>query len=92
MAFDRRAWLGACDAERTLEGGRLRSTQTIALPNGAGPRRQPAFRDAFADFVLGARGWLPTLRIADFELQGWIHERGARTRLFELLGARVVPW
>jgi len=34
-------------------------------------------------------GWLPTLRIADFEVKDWIYDRGCRARMADLLVKRL---
>jgi hypothetical protein len=89
VAFDRRAWLQACDAKRRLEGGGFGRPKPPLFPHDDGRHRQRAFRDALTDILPGVHGWLPTLRIADFEVEGWIHVRGAKARLAELLDVRL---
>jgi hypothetical protein len=42
-----------------------------------------------ADLLPAVHGWLPTLRIADFEVKAWIHERSASARLADLLAKRL---
>jgi hypothetical protein len=34
-------------------------------------------------------GWLPTLRIADFEVKEWVNERGAKTKMSALVAERI---
>lgn len=48
-----------------------------------------AYRDALADLLPAVHGWLPTLRIADFEAKVWIYERGARASMADLLAKRL---
>jgi hypothetical protein len=88
VAFDRRTWLRACDAKRTLEGGGFGRPKPPLFPHEDGRHRQRAFRDALADILPGVHGWLPTLRIADFEVQDWIYARGAKARIARLVEER----
>lgn len=78
VAYDKRAWLGACDAKIRLEGGGFARPRPPLFPMEGGRHRQRAFRDALADLVPGVHGWLPTLRIAEFEVDAWLWDRGAR--------------
>lgn len=50
---------------------------------------QRAFRDTLADLLPPEYGYLPTLRIADFEVNPWIYTRDAERRMRELLQARL---
>jgi hypothetical protein len=36
-------------------------------------------------------GWLPTLRIADFEVKSWLFTAQAETRMRKLLDQRLQP-
>ena len=89
VAFDRRAWLAACDRKRRLEGGGFGRPRPPLFPHEDGRHRQRAYRDALADLLPAVHGWLPTLRIADFEVTEWINARGAKTRMRELVARRV---
>jgi hypothetical protein len=89
LAFDRSTWLRACDAKRRLEGGGFGRPKPPLFPHEDGRHRQRAFRDALADILPGVHDWLPTLRVADFELRDWIGARGARRRMEELLAGRL---
>lgn len=89
VAYDRVAWLATCDAKRRLEGGGFGRPKPPLFPHDDGRHRQRAFRDALADLLPAVHGWQPTLRIADFEVADWIHQRGAQTRMRELVGQRV---
>jgi hypothetical protein len=89
VAFDRRAWLRACEAKRRLEGGFGRPKPPL-FPHEDGPHRQRAYRDAVADLLPAVHGWCPTLRIADFEVVGWLDGRGARRRMERLLAERLL--
>jgi transposase len=41
------------------------------------------------DLLPALHGWLPTLRIADFEVKAWIYDRGAHPRMADLLAKRL---
>jgi hypothetical protein len=85
VAFDRAAWLAACDAKQRLEGGGFGRPRPPLFPHADGRHRQRAFRDALADVLPAVHGWLPTLRIADFEVVGWLGQRGAKARTATLV-------
>jgi hypothetical protein len=89
VAFDRRAWLQACDAKTRLEGGGFGRPRPPLFPDDAGRHRQRAFRDALADVLPDVHDWQPTLRLADFETQDWVFARGASKRMRELLARRL---
>jgi hypothetical protein len=63
VAFDRRGWLRACDAERSLDGGGFGVPKPPLGAHEDGRHRQGASRDALADLLAAVHGWLPTLRI-----------------------------
>lgn len=89
VAFDRRGWLAACGAKRRLEGGGFGKPRPPLFPDDGGRHRQRAYRDALADLIPPVQGWLPTLRIAYFEVQGWIDTPQAQERMTELLAERL---
>jgi hypothetical protein len=89
VAFDPAVWLKACDAKTRMEGGGFGRPKPPLFPHDDGRHRQRAYRDALADVLPAIHGWLPTLRIADFEVKAWIHARGAGARMAELLSVRV---
>jgi hypothetical protein len=89
VAYDRRAWLAACDAKTRLEGGGFGRPRPPLFPHEDGRHRQRAYRDALADVLPAEHGWLPTLRIAGFEVEAWLHARGANARMGELLATRL---
>ena len=88
VAFDRRAWLAACDAKRRLEGGGFGKPKPPLFPHPDGRHRQRAYRDALVDIMPPVHGWLPTLRIAYFDVR-WLGERGAKARMDELIAERL---
>jgi hypothetical protein len=89
VAFDRRSWLAACDSKRRLEGGGFGKPKPPLFPQDDGRHRQRAYRDALADVLPAVHGWLPTLRIADFEVSDWVYERGARAKMSRLIIPRL---
>jgi hypothetical protein len=58
------------------------------FPHEDGRHRQRTYRDALADLLPAVRCWLPTLRIADFEVVEWIYGPGAQRRMEQLLAER----
>lgn len=89
VAFDRSAWLAASDAKKRLEGGGFGKPKPPLFPHEDGRHRQRAFRDALTDVLPAVHGWLPTLRIADFEVSQWVDQRGAKDKMSALLAERI---
>ncbi|MGH3993110.1 MAG: hypothetical protein ACRDSN_11695, partial [Pseudonocardiaceae bacterium] len=85
VSFDRRTWLQACARKRRLEGGGFGRPKPPLFPEDGGRHKQRAFRDALCDLVPVVHGWLPTLRIADFEVASWLRSGDARVRMEVLL-------
>lgn len=50
---------------------------------------QRAFRDMLADLLPPVHDFDPTLRIADFEVSGWLHGCEADERMRKLLDERL---
>jgi hypothetical protein len=59
------------------------------FPHEDGRHRQRAYRDTLADLLPAVHGWLPTLRVADFEVVAWISTPGARRGMQQLLAERL---
>jgi hypothetical protein len=89
VAFDRVVWLQACDAKTRLEGGGFGRPKPPLFPHDDGRHCQRAYRDALADLLPAMHGWLPTMRIADFEVKAWIYGDAARSRMTHLLTGRL---
>lgn len=89
VAFDVEAWLRQYRDKRRLEGGEFARPRPPLFPGENGRHRQRAFRDALTDILPGEHGWLPTLRIGDFEVDGWLHSADARVRMERLLSRRL---
>jgi hypothetical protein len=88
VCFDRAAWLRACAAKRRLEGGGFGKPKPPLFPGEGGRHQQRAFVDALCDILPPVHGWLPTLRIADFEVARWIQAPDALDRMAGLLRDR----
>ena len=86
LGFPAEIWL-AESRRRVVRAGRA----TPPLFSMAGGRhRQRAFRDAMTDLLPPLYGYAPTLRVADFEVEPWIWQRGAAPRLRRLIEPRLV--
>jgi hypothetical protein len=90
LAFDRESWIEWSEETRRLSGGNFAKPCPPLFPDAGGRHRQRAFRDALCDLLPPVHGLLPTLRIAEREVRGWIHERGARRLMSQLLEERGV--
>lgn len=90
VAFPKRDWLAACDAKARLEGGGFAKPRPPLFPGKDGRHRQRAFRDALADLLPAIHGWLPTLRIADFEVKAWIYGSQVTPQMRQLLRRRLL--
>jgi hypothetical protein len=88
-AFPVDAWVARSQQKTRLEGGGFGKAKPPLFPGDGGRHRQRAFRDAFCDTVPLEHGFVPTLRIADFEVAGWLHADDARERMASLLDARL---
>lgn len=67
VSFPITDWMKACERKRSLEGGGFAKPKPPLFPGEGGRHLQRAFRDALADVVPFAHGFLPTARIAFFE-------------------------
>lgn len=88
LGYPKRVWVEASRRGRASQGGGF-ARPTPLFRMAGGRHRQRAFRDALADLLPAHHGFAPTLRIADFEVKGWIWERGAGARLARLIEARL---
>lgn len=89
LAFPKGIWIRHSEAKKRLEGGGFGRPKPPLFPGDGGRHRQRAFRDALADTLPLSHGWQPTLRIADFEVEDWIHGPKAKMRMHELLAERL---
>jgi len=89
VAFDVKVWVRQSHAEPKQNSGALARPVPPLFPGEGGRHRQRAFRDALADILPPDHGYLPTLRIADFEVKGWIGTASAARRMEELLDSKL---
>jgi hypothetical protein len=81
LAFDPEVWIEYSDAKRRLEAGGFSKPKPPLFPGDGGRHRQRAFRDALCDIVPLCHGFEPTLRIAYFEVVGWLTSSDAPKRM-----------
>lgn len=89
LGFPRDVWLDAARAGQATRGGGWAKPTPPLFPHAGGRHLQRAFRDALADLLPPLYGYAPTLRIADFEVEAWIWDRGAAARLALLVDDRL---
>lgn len=89
LAYPVVAWLDASEQKTRLEGGGFGKPKPPLFPGDGGRHRQRAFRDALCDILPPGHGFLPTLRIADFEVAAWLHGPDALKRMTALLDERL---
>jgi hypothetical protein len=89
LAFDAWSWIARCEQKLRLEGGGFGRPKPPLFPGENGRHRQRAFRDALADLVPLEHGYGPTLRVADFEVAGWLHESDAEDRMTVLITEKL---
>lgn len=82
-------WVKIGNKKSKLEGGGFAKPRPPLFPGENGRHRQRAFRDSLTDILPSEYGFLPTLRIADFEVRAWIHESEAQVRLEHLVESRL---
>jgi hypothetical protein len=89
LAFPVDAWVAQSQRKKRLEGGGFGKPKPPLFPGDGGRHRQRAFRDALCDTIPLEHGFLPTIRIGDFEVAGWLHSPDARGRMESLLDERL---
>lgn len=92
LAFDKQAWIRRCDRKTRLEGGGFAAPKPPLFPGDNGRHKQRAFRDALCDILPPEHGFLPTLRVGDFEVGSWIDRAGATERMEALVTERLAPF
>ncbi len=90
VAFPIRRWIEQCEKKTRLEGGGFGKPKPPLFPAEHGRHMQRAFRDMLADLLPSAHGFEPTLRIADFEVSGWLYSDDAEERMRQMLGERLL--
>lgn len=89
LAFDRAIWIEKSQAEPRQKSGGWAKPRPPLFPGDGGRHKQRAFRDALADILPPANGFLPTLRIAHFEVEPWIKTEGAYKHMQDLLNRKI---
>jgi hypothetical protein len=89
VAFPLKVWIERSWRRKPSSGGRASRPCPPLFPDPGGRHQQRAFRDALADLLPQLYGWMPTLRIADFEVNGWIHAPDAKRAMRTLLKTRL---
>jgi hypothetical protein len=89
-AFDRDRWALRSTATTKLRGGGFARPCPPLFPEPGGRHLQRAYRDALADLLPSWHGWLPTLRIGDFEVADWVLDDDATERMRRLLEGKGV--
>lgn len=89
LAFDSAVWRKRALASTKLRGGGWARPRPPLFPQEGGRHHQRAFRDMLADLLPVTYGWLPTVRIAHFEVEEWIHAPDANKRLADLVDAKL---
>jgi hypothetical protein len=90
VAFPIRRWIEQCERKTRLEGGGFDKPKPPLFPAEHGRHMQRAFRDMLADLLPVSHEFAPTLRIADFEVSGWLHSSEAEERMRILLDERFI--
>lgn len=91
LAFPRDDWLRVSERSTrkfSTTGGWGKAKPPL-FPEPGGRHLQRAFRDALADLLPSVYGWAPTLRLADFEVQPWIHGADVAERMRSVLEERL---
>ena len=89
VGFSIDLWVKICNRKSKLEGGGFAKPKPPLFPGVNGRHRQRAFRDSLTDILPSEYGFLPTLRIADFEICDWIFESEAQDRMENLIESRL---
>lgn len=90
LAFDRAIWIEKSQVEPRQKSGGWAKPKPPLFPGDGGRHKQRAFRDALADILPPAYGFLPTLRIAHFEVESWIEARDAHQKMEDLLNRKLL--
>ena len=82
-------WVKTCNKKSKLEGGGFAKPKPPLFPGENGRHCQRAFRDSLTDILPSEYGYLPTLRLADFEIRDWIYKPDAQDRMEKLVRTRL---
>ncbi len=89
LGFPKVVWRRVSETKKRLEGGGFAVPRPPLFPMPGGRHRQRALRDALADLLPAVNGFGPTIRIGDFEVEGWIWADDAVLRLRDLVVDRL---
>jgi len=89
LAFPAAVWVERSHQKTRLEGGGFGKPKPPLFPGDGGRHRQRAFRDALCDILPPEYGFLPTLRIGDFEVAGLLGAADGAERMARLLDKRL---
>lgn len=92
LAFDKEEWIKRCARKTKLEGGGFAKPRPPLFPAENGRHQQRAFRDALADILPTCHGFLPTLRLGDWEVARWIELDDSADRVAALVEERLGPY
>jgi len=85
LAFDSNVWIESSEKKMRLETGGFAAARPPLFPESGGRHLQRAFRDALCDILPPDYGFLPTLRIAKFDVDDWLRTNRAAERMQALL-------
>ncbi len=88
ISFPLDIWLQESARRTELPGAGFARPRPPLFPMAGGRHRQRAFRDALTDLLPSLHDFRPTLRIADFEVEAWIWDKKAKSRLRDLVISR----
>ena len=89
VGFSIDLWVNICNKKSKLEGGGFAKPKPPLFPGENGRHRQRAFRDSLTDILPSEYRFLPTLRLADFEIRDWIFDPDAQDRIEKLVKTRL---
>lgn len=85
LTFDPKDWIERSEKKTCLEKGGFAVPKPPLFPGAGGRHLQRAFRDALCDILPPDHGFLPTLRIAKFDVYAWLKASDACDKMQELL-------
>lgn len=88
VAFERNLWIEKSEEKTKLEGVGFGKPKHPLFPDKWGRHQQRAFRDALTDILPPEHGFLPTLRIGDFEVADWLETENRSAKMKELLNRK----
>ncbi|WP_090969580.1 hypothetical protein [Nocardioides exalbidus] len=89
-AFEQSAWAEGSSRGTRMRGGGFGRPTPPLFPEAGGRHLQRAFRDSLADLLPSEHGWLPTLRVGDFEVKEWLFDPDAEARMAQLLETKGI--